>query len=583
MPVSTSPTSEYLSVLRDNSRNLKDTYIGDPIGLAERFGLKLPRKPLYIMQELGLYDEGTEGPIVPGLRELVEDVCSGDIENAVVVGPRGGGKSQGVSFIEFFLWLLKDFDALNLGGSELQADQVYRYLLEYMDTDPYWKDLVLGDPQRERTYSKEKAWVRVLTASSKSVRSPHAGGMKRNSKNQIVERGGILVIDEEAEADRDIVDSAIPTINTAIPSVNVRSSTFHNLEGTFQEVVDNHEEMGYKLYQWDIFDVCAGCECVGDGCQSTELCFREDHFEKYTDPETGEEKEKLLHKAYCGGRAKYATGWVPMREIEKMWLRWRRNHERMEVEAMGSRPSTKGFVIKDRQAFVNNLRNVEPRSLWLPFSPVTICVDWGTGAAGVEVWQEQPEDMHVLLEADLVEDNTQTQIFGVILGYWQKYINEVIEVRADIGGGGNYLNKDLRESHALIVEDVNFAEDKEAAAAAWNTYNEAGKTLIPSCFDEFIDQTKGWKRKNGRIQKGNDHMPDTAICYFSKFIDRLGLSNVRIAPRVVSTNSDMRDSSDRFDTNNARYDGNAAPSFGLGIRPLVRGIGRGSSRRPGQR
>ncbi len=570
-----SPASEFLSVLRDNSKNLKEKYVSDPIGLAERFGLKLPRKPLYVMRDLGLYDEEVSGPIVPGLRELVEDVCGGSVENAVVVGPRGGGKSQGVSFIEFFLWLLKDYDALNLGGSELQADQVYRYLLAYMETDPYWKQLVKDEPQRERTFNKEKAWVRVLTASSKSVRSPHAGGMKRNSKNQLVPRGGVLVIDEEAEADRDIVEAAMPTINTAMPSVNVRSSTFHNLEGTFQEVVDNHEEMGYKLYQWDIFDVCSGCNCTGEGCQSEESCFRKDHYEDYTDPETGEPKQKLLHKAYCGGRAKYATGWVPMDEIIKMWKRWRRNHERMEVEAMGSRPSSKGFVIKDRQAFANAQTPEEPQSLYRSGGPITVCVDWGTGAAGVEVWQEQIGDKHVLLEADLVEDNTQAQIFGVILGYWNKYINDVQEVRADIGGGGNYLNKDLRETHGLIVEDVNFAEEKEAAVAAWNTFNEAGKTIIPTKFTDFIEQTQRWKRKNGRIQKGNDHMPDTAVCYFSKFIDRLGLQNIRIAPRVINTNTDLRDPAKRF--TGAETVGPAG--FGLGIRPLVRGIGRSSRSR----
>lgn len=75
-------------------------------------------------------------------------------------------------------------------------------------------------------------------------------------------------------------------------------------------------------------------------------------------------------------------------------------------------------------------------------------------------------------------------------------------------------------------------------------------------------------------------MPDTAICYFSKFIDRLGLTNIRIAPRVVSTNSDMRDSTDRFSTDPR---GGPPVGFGLGVRPLVRGIGRGSSYRPGQR
>lgn len=505
-----------------------------PHELAERLGLILPKKPLQKMKELGLYDEETQGAIIPGLRDLVMDVCLKQIRNAAVVGPRGGGKSQGVSFIEFYMVFVAQYDALNLGGSELQADQVYQYLLQYLESDPYWRTLLKGEPQQSRTETVDNAWIRVLTASQKSVRSPHAGGRKPGGRMA----GGILVIDEEAEAAADIVEAALPTVNTARPSVVLRSSTFHNAEGSFKELIDNHEEMGFKLYKWDIFDVAEPCECVGS-CQSPEPCFREDHKEKYLDPEDGLEKERLVHPAYCAGKTRYAEGWIPMSEIEALWKRIRRNHERWEVEAMGSRPSTAGHVIKDLTAYSANISPLSGPSLYIPGCAITICVDWGSVAAGLTVWQAQPDDRHVILHAEELHQSGQTATFGKILGYAHRYAKELEEVAADIGGGGNYLNPKMREENRLPVRDVNFAEEKEAAVAAWNIFNEAHKTIYPQELTEFHAQVRSWRRRNGRIAKGNDHLCDSAVCYFAKFIDQLGLTKVRITPRTFSSNSDL--------------------------------------------
>lgn len=1088
--------SDFLRVLQDPGRNLRDHYKGKPLELAERLGLLLPRKPVHKMIEQGVITEEEAilrfGKPHPGIREMVEEVCLLQIRDAAAVASRGGGKSYSVSFIEFYLWLLLDFDALNLGGSELQADNVYQYLIGYLDSDPYWKTLLKTDPQREKTFSIEDSWVRVLTASSKSVRSPHAGGKRRGKI-----RGGLLVIDEEAEADKEIVEAALPTINTAMPSVNVRCSTFHNVSGSFADLVDNYEIMGYRLYRWDTFDVCAGCECFsgdtrfitdegiktlremegqkcrvlgakgktghagkwteatikrfgtrqlwevvlnnqghvktvlatenhrwfarsgryertphvektttnlqpgdrlrsaysvlthetevspwgvahgftfGDGtrakdsrkakkgrseaewkvvsvrktrkteevfcavvpdgqaftlednilvgncvdkCQSPEPCFREDHIELVTNPDTGEPEEKLLHRAYsfagqevvvvrtplgevfcttlkelyeifgdgkasvrvpkgwylldgttfhgrngssvawtrlkrvsrhrpevslrniqlgtgdsltvtddhpflirqgcsdvfvpasevqvgdtgvpvdvvgllgsesfvldpnlaylvgaylaegncginavgskwvifsglsdasylegiakkagvgyrvrphskrgwnlhfgaefydllvklgigeetaldkkmpvnildwdqastaallcglldgdgtvkqgtpsaflngagcgdvtirvaskalvtqahmclrklgmsgwisylgfwknakyvqnyplygiefsiseskreffqmsekildsfswrtrgygkinkarsrtvrkvkevilgqkyvydvttssetfvcsgikthnCGGRARFAEGWVPMEEIEALWRRMRRNHARWEVEAMGQRPSSGGMVMLDMQKFNDSIVNVPAASLYQLNNPVDIDVDWGTGAGAIEVWQEQGKKQ-VLLHAEQLLENNRTQMFGAIISYSIKYRSDLVAVNCDIGGGGNYLNQELRDEHRLPVNDVNFSEVKETAAAAWNIYNDAGNLVIPAEHEEFIHQTRNWRRVNGRINKGNDHLCDAAVCHFASFIDRLGLTKVSIPPRSFRSNPDL--------------------------------------------
>lgn len=527
-----------LKAVRNSGASLRERFNQDPVGLAEKFHLKLPKKPVFVMMDLGIVTEAEakerfgdeDGNIRPGLRELVEDVCTGRVRSAVAVANRGGGKSQGVSFIETFLVFMLDYDALNLGGSELQADQVYQYILGYIDQAEEFKTLVKGEALQSKTETNNNAWIRVLTASSKSVRSPHAGGRKKDGRMA----GGVLVIDEEAEADPKIVAAALPTINTARPSVNIRCSTFHNLEGSFAEVVDNADDMGYKMYRWDIFDVCEGCDCPPDRCESNEKCFREDHTEVYTDPEDGQVKERVLHKAYCGGRARYAQGWIPIEEIETLFKRMKRNHATWEVEAMGSRPSTSGFVIKDRPRFKKNVVTTPAAELYLPGWPVTVCIDWGTLAAGLTVWQEQPNDHHALLHADLIEEAGQSEIFGAILGYRARYMGEFKEVAADIGGGGNYMNKSLREEHFIPTRDVAFAEVKESAVAAMNIMNEAGKWLIPAEHTEFIDQITKWKRRNGRIDKGNDHLCDSGICYFSQFIERLGVSHLRVTPRSFS-------------------------------------------------
>lgn len=527
----------YRTAARNNAGNLKARYKDNPAGLAEVLHLKLPVKPVAKMIELGLLtaEEAVEkyGPQFPGIRELVIEVCTLAVRSAVAVGPRGGGKSQGVSFIEFFLWILKEFDALNLGGSEHQAANVYDYLVGYVESHPQWKALIEGDMKVSESKTKRKNWIKVLTASSKSVRSPHAGG-DRIVFGEKVRRGGILVIDEEAEAEPDIVKAALFTINTARPSVSVRSSTFHNEAGSFAEVVDSAEEMGYKLYRWDVFDVCEGCNCTGEGCQSPEPCFREDHYENVVDPDTGQVERKMKHRAYCGGRAKYASGWVPMEEIETTWKRIKRNHETFEIEQMGSRPGSKGFVIKDRTKFTESITDQPAADYFMHGFPISVTVDWGTTAAAIEAWQELPQDKHVLLYAEQIEDAGLLQIVSKITEVANMYGTNVVELAADIGGGGNYLNPYMRD-RGFNVRDVAFAEEKESAAAAWNIYNEAEKTIIPAEYDLFIEQVKKWRRVNGRIAKGNDHLCDGALCYFAKFAERLGTSHLRVGPVAFSS------------------------------------------------
>jgi hypothetical protein len=422
---------------------------------------------------------------------------------------------------------------------------------------------------QERTDMKDGNWIQVLAASHKSTRSRHAGG----GGGKI--RGGLLVIDEEAETEPDIVSAALSTVNTARPSINVRSSTFHKAVGSFQELIDNHVQMGYKLYFWDIIDVCSGCDCI-DSCQNPEPCFREDHYETYVDPDEIDQskqvKKRLVHKAYCGGRAMYADGWIPMQEIITLWKRMNRNHAQWEVEAMGSRPATSGFVIKDQTALSRNLVDKSGMDLYIRHGgPITVCCDWGTVACGIEVWQEQYNsdgggERHCLIACEQVEQAGVNEITGIVLGHCQFFADDLEEIAADIGGGGNYLNPLMRDTYRQNVRDVNFNQEKEAAVAAQNVLNESDKLVIPKEFELYIKQMRRWKRNNaGQIMKGNDHLCDAGVCYFSKFVDRMGLTHIRIMPMTFLAG-----------TQDAHIDRTSEQSMSDGRVPVAFGFGAGT-------
>jgi hypothetical protein len=87
---------------------------------------------------------------------------------------------------------------------------------------------------------------------------------------------------------------------------------------------------------------------------------------------------------------------------------------------MGSRPTASGFVIKDQTKFAANLVKKHPADLYVPGFAASVVVDWGTTAAGLEVWQEQVtpsgRQKHVMLECEQIEEAGINQIIGAVIG-----------------------------------------------------------------------------------------------------------------------------------------------------------------------
>lgn len=491
----------YKDVVIPNISNPRRFYKGKPIECGEElFGLIFPRKPC--------------GDTSPGLREFIEDVGTGRVTRACLCAPRGGGKSLGLSFVEFFHNYTNNYDWLNLGGSEKQAEAVYGYLTQYVSILPEIQDFY-SEPMRTNTENKEGAWIKVLAASTKSIRSPHAGGIRLTiGKRDGVARGGGLTIDEECEADEEIVMGAIPMVNTAEPSFILRASTFHRLDGTFKTLVDNHEEMGYTIYKWDCFDVCQPCtkdcaECYPD--------FAQDIWEG----------NKLVHPAYCGGKAKDSVGWIPIDEIFQDWRECLYNRDWFEVEMMGWRPSSAGLVIKNMKRF--EMDCVVDHWPHHPGSRATITIDWGMkGECVVQVWEEQPGGICALMESEHYDhQESESFIYEVVKGFGHQYRTN--KVRPD--SSHPYCNATLMNDarYRMDVEEVNFQTEKELGAGAINAKVDAGLVRIPRQHTILLRQLRGWRRDKGKIVKKDDHGCDAALCFFSKFLpEDLVFQSVRI-------------------------------------------------------
>lgn len=536
------------------------------------------------MKKLGLLPRNYR--VSKGLRELVRDVCLLRVLRAAVQGPRGGGKSQGCSFIEFYLNAILDFEALNMGGSEQQAFAVYRYLQRYIKSSKFWMAWYTVI-QQSRTETKIGAWIAVLTASSRSIRSPHAGGLRpapnsgvdmsdlldemtpKEAEEYLNEHeipmrdvGGCLVFDEEVEAEPEIVKGVLPTVNTARPSVILRLSTFHRTDGTYGELIDNHKEMGYNLYKWDIFDVAEKCTYNCDECPGGKD-FSEDVFHTVVNEATGEEEVQLKHRAYCGvkkvdgtweGKAHYSEGWVPMEEIFQAWRESHMDSDWFEVEFMGWKPSQAGKVFKDAFMLQKSWR---PTS-YVTGHPCTITIDWGfKSECCVQVWQEQPGGRKVLLECETYTQTRDTYIYEVVKAFGIKYNTR--DVRGD--SSHPFCNANLASDprYRMNVVEVIFQSHKEAAAGAWNNYIERDLCDMDPRFKQMHDRLKNWSRgPDGKIKKGDDHEGDAGLCFFSKFAEGNVLTSKRaIRPMTWKT---------------------ATRGHGAGIPRAVTNVGRRSSR-----
>ena len=513
------------------------------------------------------------------VRRLIDRTFSGACTRPIWVGSRGAGKSMTDGVLVWLMWLFADYDVVNVGGSELQAQNVYAYfqsfLAQFKETLALWgvPDFVPGLVITKETMGRTvrnvpatptlrdddgdvlppeafvgaplakdtRAFVAVLAASQKQVRGPHAGSAKR---------GGMLIIDEEAEVPGDITHAARYMVNTAVPSVIVRNSTNHNSVGTFAEDVSDPDAKGLELTKTSIFDCCHTCpfavtteeqwQAIEDGAMRApgdehrtvihlpvaqpdcSDCPRPQHFRdgisRY-DSNAGGMKEVLA--PLCGGAAAFAEhGHIPFEGPGGVLQQFdeRPNDEDFAVELCASAPSSSGLVIKNREA-LNRAVVPDEDCLWRDVTQGggegVITIDWGlAGQCAVILMQNvfvtgRPAGRRVIIEALDLGKQSDSAVYDQCDVWRSQY--GVCEVWADSSHPYCNYNLSLRGFHVMAIK---FAVDKALGAGSINGHIEHDALWIPQAAKGLVHkQLAGWRKSDtGQIVKGNDHFCDSLLC-----------------------------------------------------------------------
>lgn len=419
-------------------------------------------------------------------KRLFADLYRLKTRKAVVLAPRGGGKTFGAAVLAAAFFLFRDFDVGIVAGSETQALTLFSYIAEWLELEETQE--AVDRLRRSDLVGIHGNRIVAKTASARSIRGLHLGRGKR---------GALLIIDEEAEADEDVVRAARYTIRTAEPALILRSSTYHKLTGSFARLVEDHASQGYELYRWSSFDIAKPCPYECNSCPVKEF------------------KER-----YCKGKAKTSEGWIDISEIAGEWQDTSR--ETFEVEVMGMRPASAGLVIDPETIDRAVVKEISPLSL-----ASTFCgVDWGfAGMTAVVVLGMSGDTVHVLHTEAFSRQGVEAIIQRL------KELRERFGLREIFADSSHpFENSRLRDegfavwgpsspssepsSGTLGVPFVSFKEEG-VSILAW--LFEKNRIRIPEHHTTLIRQLRTWRRDaHGHIVKKDDHFPDALIAAMMK-------------------------------------------------------------------
>lgn len=396
----------------------------------------------------------------------------------------------------FDLWYFKGRKVVNMGGSQVQAEIVYGYFKDYTEIGTN-KDIenetgkatgvgafIKGDATRNRTDSVGGNYFSCVTASQKQVRGKHPD---------------VLLSDETAETDDDVVYAALPIVNSSANPLVVMASTFHQIFGVFQEVWDNADQLGYARFQWDIFDVAK---------QFSADVWERPEFKAIYDIE----KLKELAK----GRTGDPDGWIPIENIIQAW-REKPTLDWFLVEYMGDRPSASGLVLKpedvDRAVIAENEQ--EGYNVVVGAQRI-IGIDWGfSGMTSVTDFMKHKDDVKVLIHNEnytqVPSEDIIKDVVELVRAGGHKYIYADSEAKFENVALQNALRK--AELPCKVIEVV-FGKEKPEMLGNLRAHFEQGKIRIPKKYREAYKQYKNYRYQEGtdKPMKKNDHIPDSTMC-----------------------------------------------------------------------
>lgn len=502
----------------------------------------------YRGRELDFYTE--RGRLYPEkLEEVFSTIFGVKCSDLVVVGPRGGGKTMGVSDAVLALFLFKEFDAFQIGGSLEQANKGFNYVRQILYQDTKLSES-LQDELKTMATGARGNWYKVAPSSMKQVRGPHPGDP--HPEMDWEPHGGVLVKDERDEMDDDIADAADFCLDSADPSINITTSTMHRDDGGgIALMADEAEARGAKVIKFDVFDVCEVCThdcavCPGGqafagalfggvkaknkiGTLPSAASF--DQWDQWQKDNAWPEGEA----PYCEGRAKqHRPGHYKMHKIFSAYKR-SRNIEIFEVE-LCCRKRRGARKVVDASRLDGCL--AEDVFYQAGYDDPIVTIDWGLkGWCVLHLVQGQMDNTIAVVESEYLHMASSDSVWDLVEDWQRDY--GCYEVFADASHPYENLKGVER---GFRVTEVAFNAHKEMGAGWIKGIIERGQLRIRGKIERALSgtgevrpdfifwsdgarelhrQLKAWRRdKHGKIVKADDHGCDSLLCAALKFADQ---------------------------------------------------------------
>ncbi len=478
-----------------NLQEVRRSLLVDAVSLLKRHENVYKKDPQLFFKERGIN-------FFPTFERMFNQLYSTEVLKAVALGPRGGGKTFGAAIIATAFFLFKDYDVGIVAGSETQALTLFGYITDWLDLAEEEEQLSDAVERIRHSDLVGKTGNRIVakTASPKSIRGMHLGRGKR---------GALLIIDEEAETDDDVMKAARYTVRTAKPAIILRMSTYHKLTGSFPDLVENHKELGYELFSWDSFDIAKPCAYECENCPVPEF------------------KDK-----YCKGKAKRSNGWIDVNEIVGEWKDSPK--DTFEVEIMGMRPASTGLVIQIPD--IDRAIDLGSRGFPVQFDYSWFCIDWGFASMTAVVILGIAGDTVFVRHTEMFSRHGIDPIVEKL-----RKLRDLWGVREVFGDSSHpFENKRMRDEGFAVWSSK--PEDPDATlGVVFNTFKEEGVSNLAYLFEKgkigirpsehmLLRQLRRWRRdEGGHIVKKEDHFPDALVAGMMKLeIEGIGMGRRRI-------------------------------------------------------
>lgn len=249
--------------------------------------------------------------------DWVADCYFDRVKNAIIMGPRGGGKTLDVAALSYAEWLHKSgVEIASIGAVLEQAKKCYRYVRVWMRDD-----VALGlcyPPTMKESNSVMGSRLEVITGKTiEAVNSPHPH--KEN-------------VDEYELMDPDVFSEALMmATETTEHKASVRLlSTRKYATGLVQRMLDEAPERGFKVYSYCALDVAEKCTLEArPSCEPCKAIVKYDQF-----------GQKVTWYDVCRERLRNAAGFYSIDELQSKFRSI--EHEKFSTQIAPCTKPTRG-------------------------------------------------------------------------------------------------------------------------------------------------------------------------------------------------------------------------------------------------